>query len=145
MSHFICLLLWGALSLIRRNALPLCDQRIQSRNWILSRNSMDISLKQENDNGYTIHTKSNMNMISFLISKWHNQQGEDSCARRHNCWMLPSQGQMLTSNNYLPKFGSTFRINLLFSKAKCHFKKFFSYRCSFLCESFLSRLRGGWR
>ena len=107
MYHFICLLLWGALSLIRRNALPLCDQRIQSRNWILSRNSMDISLKLENDIYTWFHS---------WFPSCNSHSGEDSCSPRHNCdcWMLPTQGQMLTSNNKWQNYFPNIILKILF-------------------------------
>ena len=56
------------------------------------------------------------NVDSTWLHSWfpscNNQQSEDSCAPRHNCdcWMLPTQGQMLTSNNKMPKYSSTFQI-----------------------------------
>lgn len=115
MYYFICLLLWGALSLIRRNALPLCDQRIQSRNWILSQNSMDISLKLENDNGaYRIHLICLHDFIPdfqvVTISRVRIHVHHHVIIVTVECWMFPTQGQMLTSNNKMPKFGSTFQI-----------------------------------
>lgn len=145
MYYFICLLLWGALSLIRRNALPLCDQRIQSRNWILSQNSMDISLKLENDNGaYRIHSICLHDFIPdfqvVTISRVRIHVHHHVIIVTVECFQ-----HKVKCSHQTTKCQNLVQHSRLSTIFQISFWKFFSYRCSFLCESFLSRLRGGWR
>lgn len=145
MYYFICLLLWGALSLIRRNALPLCDQRIQSRNWILSQNSMDISLKLENDNGaYRIHLICLHDFIPdfqvVTISRVRIHVHHHVIIVTVECFQ-----HKVKCSHQTTKCQNLVQHSRLSTIFQISFWKFFSYRCSFLCESFLSRLRGGWR